>query len=453
MASRSASPAPLKILDEVGLGELPADWTIVRIEALLSDDRGISVGVMYPGDHYPAGIPLIKAGDLVGSRINPRPEFRITPEKHHEYRRTRLEGGELLVSLVGDVGRCAIVPHDMAGWNAARAIAVLRFVDPSDAAFVRACLMSAPLQHLMQAWATTTVQATLNLKEIRQLPLPWPPKEQRIAIAHILGTLDRKIELNRRKNETLEAIARALFKSWFVDFDPVRAKADGRDPGLPQPLADLFPDSFEESALGEIPKAWTVGTVSTLADRIIEKVDDPADWAEEHLIDLSRMPQRSIALSDWGAGAELSTSVTRFQTRDTLFGAIRPYFHKVGLAPVAGVTNISVFVVRPKKPADWPFVAIFCSMGDTVDYATRVSKGTKMPVVSWTDFAESSLVVPNDDVRSRFNQTVGPLCDRIVAHVVESRTLAATRDSLLPKLISGELRIEGPTDFPDRSPQ
>ncbi len=89
------------------------------------------------------------------------------------------------------------------------------------------------------------------------LDLDVPPLYEQRAIAHILGTLDDKIELNRRMNETLEAMARALFKSWFVDFDPVRAKAEGRDPGLPKPLADLFPDSFEDSELKEIPKGWT----------------------------------------------------------------------------------------------------------------------------------------------------------------------------------------------------
>ena len=96
-----------------------------------------------------------------------------------------------------------------------------------------------------------------------------PPLDEQRAIAHILGTLDDKIELNRRMNETLEAMARALFKSWFVDFDPVRAKAEGRDPGLPQPLADLFPDSFEDSELGEIPKGWQVRRVRATGDHVL----------------------------------------------------------------------------------------------------------------------------------------------------------------------------------------
>ena len=106
-----------------------------------------------------------------------------------------------------------------------------------------------------------SVTQKINLGTLRELPVPTPALEEQRAIAHILGTLDDKIELNRRMNETLEAMARALFKSWFVDFDPVRAKAEGRDPGLPKPLADLFPDSFEDSELGEIPKGWEVGSL------------------------------------------------------------------------------------------------------------------------------------------------------------------------------------------------
>src|SRR6185437_3399413 len=98
--------------------------------------------------------------------------------------------------------------------------------------------------------------------------IPLPPIHEQRAIAHILGTLDDKIELNRKMNETLETMARALFKSWFVDFDPVHAKAEGRDTGLPQPLADLFPDSFEDSELGEIPKGWAIGRFGDVVDHL-----------------------------------------------------------------------------------------------------------------------------------------------------------------------------------------
>ena len=105
---------------------------------------------------------------------------------------------------------------------------------------------------------------TLNRNHVHPIEIRWPPLPEQRAIAHILGTLDDKIELNRRMNETLEAMARALFKSWFVDFDPVRAKAEGRDPGLPKPLADLFPARLVDSELGEIPEGWEVGPLDSV---------------------------------------------------------------------------------------------------------------------------------------------------------------------------------------------
>jgi restriction endonuclease S subunit len=224
MAGSMPTASSRSHLEMAGYTYLPQGWSVTTVGELLAEDRGISVGVMYPGDHEPVGIPLLKVGDLAGNRINPSPDFRISIAKHREYSRTALEGGELLLTLVGAVGQCAVVSSRMAGWNAARAVAVIRLKDPTDAQFVRTCLLSAPLQHLMQIWSNTTVQTTLNLKEIRQLPLPWPPRSERQRIVSVLTPLDDKIELNRQMNATLEAMARALFKSWFVDFDPVRAK-------------------------------------------------------------------------------------------------------------------------------------------------------------------------------------------------------------------------------------
>ena len=268
-------------LADAGVEELPDDWDVVTLGVLFTEDRGIAVGVMYPGDHDPDGVPLIKAGDLNGCIINPQPDFRISRDKHHEYRRTALEGGELLMTLVGNVGQCAVVLPRMAGWNTARAVAVMRLADSSETHFVQQCLLSRPLQHLMDVWCNTTVQATLNLKEIRQLPLPWPPKQSRDAIAAFGKALDDKIELNRRMNATLEAMARALFQSWFVDFDPVRAKLDGRQPfGLDPGTAALFPEHFQDSEAGHIPEDWTVSRVRDLAT-LNRAAVNPGDFPTE----------------------------------------------------------------------------------------------------------------------------------------------------------------------------
>ncbi|HEV3038510.1 MAG TPA: restriction endonuclease subunit S [Candidatus Angelobacter sp.] len=233
----------LDLLGAFGLNALPPLWTTVTIGDLLADDRGISVGVMYPGVHDPGGIPLVRAGDLANNRINQRPSFQISHKKHVEYRRTVLEGGELLLSLVGEIGQCAVVRKGMAGWNVARAIAVLRFKDPSVARYIRIALLSRPLQSIIRAWATTTVQATLNLKEIKQLPLPWPPVNERELMVEVIDAIESKIELHQFMNDTLEAIARTIFDSWFRDG-----------------LADL--------EMGFVSTEWKIATLGDLCHRI-----------------------------------------------------------------------------------------------------------------------------------------------------------------------------------------
>ena len=454
MAIRSASPEARQILEEIGVIDLPQDWDIIRVESLLSDDRGIAVGVMYPGDHDPAGIPLVKAGDLGGNRINPKPEFRITPDKHHEYRRTELAGGELLISLVGDVGRCALVTFRMAGWNVARAIAVLKFKSPVDGAFVRVCLMSSPLQHLMHAWSTTTVQATLNLKEIRQIPLPWPPTQERGAIAHILGTLDDKIELNRRMSETLEAMARALFKSWFVDFDPVRAKREGRWqrgqslPGLPAHLYDLFPDRLVDSELGEIPEGWEIMPIGELAEVVggsTPKTERPEYWegGTHHWVtpkDLSGLSMPVLLdterkITDAGL-AQISSGLL---PKGTILLSSRAPIGYLAVAEVPVAVNQGFIAMKPRRGTSNLFLLRWASAAH--DEIVSYANGSTFLEISKANFRPIRTVAPGGSAMEAFDRLSRPMYRKVVEHERESRTLAALRDTLLPKLISGELRV------------
>ena len=158
--------------------------------------------------------------------------------------------------------------------------------------------------------------------------MPLPPLAEQRAIAHILGTLDDKIELNRRMNETLEAMARALFKSWFVDFDPVRAKAEGRDPGLPKPLADLFPDSFEDSELGEIPKGWEVGTLGDVAEHPRRGVQPDARSTPDMPVHRARAHAEAVHRSVRVEPRQMRLESNKFAFRqgEILFGKLRPYF-------------------------------------------------------------------------------------------------------------------------------
>jgi type I restriction enzyme S subunit len=316
--------------------------------------------------------------------------------------------------------------------NAIRATAL----DDNDSRFLFYLLGTLSLNN----WRAGSGQPLLNQDILSRIPAAVPePAEQR-AIAHILGTLDDKIELNRRMNETLEAMARALFKSWFVDFDPVRTKAEGRDPGLPKPLADLFPDSFEDSELGKIPKGWKVGVLGDVAGHPRRGVQPNSIEPDTPYIALEHMPKRCIALSDWDVADGLESNKFEFRKGDILFGKLRPYFHKVGVAPVDGVCSTDIIVVAPKSAVWFGFVLGHISSVEFVEYTNAGSTGTKMPRTNWAEMARYTIALPLQAIARAFTEGLQPSVDRIMAGIHESRTLAALRDALLPKLISGELR-------------
>lgn len=269
-----------------------------------------------------------------------------------------------------------------------------------------------------------------------------PPLSEQRAIAHILGTLDDKIELNRRMNETLEEMARALFTSWFVDFDPVRAKAEGRQSaGMDAATAGLFPRSFENGEQGSIPSGWRKGSVAEIAIEQRRQVEPKQVEIGTPYIGLEHMPRRSISLADWGDADALESAKFRFETGDILFGKLRPYFHKVGVAVVDGVCSTDIVVMTPR--ADIWFSILLCvvSSEDFVGYTDSASTGTRMPRTNWRDMARYQLALPPDPLADAFDAKVRPLVQRIRSNILENQSLSAIREALLPKLLSGAIRV------------
>jgi len=288
--------------------------------------------------------------------------------------------------------------------------------------------------------ATGTTNLGLARDDFLAFSAPEPSAEQ-LGIVGTLTALDEKIELNRRMNETLEAMARALFKSWFVDFDPVRAKAEGRDTGLPKRLADLFPARLVDSEFGEIPEGWEVGKLGDVAKHPRRSVQPDTIEPDVPYIALEHMPKRCIALSDWGVAEGLESNKFEFKKSEILFGKLRPYFHKVGVAPCDGVCSTDIVVVAPQEPHWFAFVLGLISSDEFVEFTNAGSTGTKMPRTSWADMARYELVKPPSPIAKAFTDLMRPSVERIIAGIHESRSLALVRDALLPKLISGELRV------------
>ena len=241
------------------MGEFPS----VELEKLIDPKRSISYGIVQPGAPFPNGVPIIRVSDVRNGQISTVDPLCVCPDIESHYLRTRLRGGELLITIVGTVGETAIVPQELAGWNVARAIAVLPIRDEIGAYWVKLALQSPLVRSRIDSRLNTTVQAMLNLGDIAKLSILLPPKSERETIETLLGALDDKIDLNRHTNETLEAMARAIFQDWFVDFGPTRAKMEGRSPYLASEIWSLFPDRLDHEGK---PQGWETGTINDLAE-------------------------------------------------------------------------------------------------------------------------------------------------------------------------------------------
>jgi type I restriction enzyme S subunit len=306
------------------------------------------------------------------------------------------------------------------------------------------------VRHIIHSRLNTTVQATLNLGDVAQLPILLPPTREREAIAHILGTLDDKIELNRRMNETLEAMARALFKSWFVDFDPVRAKAEGRDIGLPKDLADVFPDELVESELGGVPKGWGVRSLDGIArflNGLALQNFRPTDGRSLPVIKIAQLRAKSTDGADL-ASADLEPDYI-VEDGDVLFswsGSLECALWAGG----PGALNQHLFKVTSTDHPKWfYYLWIHEHLGDFRQIAA--GKATTMGHIQRHHLSDAKVVVPGQGVLDAANKILDPVIVEMVARRVQSRTLAALRDTLLPKLISGELRIKDANLFVERA--
>ena len=400
------------------------------------------------------GIPIISGKHLHGFHVDDKPGFNfIGPAHAQKLANANVYRGDVVFTHRGNIGQVAFVPKDSEFHR--YVISQSQFYMRCDLSrvipeFVAMYFRSLEgqfklLANSSQVGVPSIAQPVSYLRTI-EIPLPSLPEQR--AIADVFGTLDNKVELNRRMNETLEEMARALFKSWFVDFDPVRAKMEGRWrsgeslPGLPTELYDLFPDRLVHSALGLIPEGWKASALGEVVDHPRRSVGPDQLDPETPLLSLQHMPKKSIALTGWSTASGVGSTKLKFKQGEILFGKLRPYFHKVGVAPVDGVCSTDIVVLAPKGRVWSAFVLGHVSSAAFVDYANRTSTGTRMPRANWKDMSRYDLALPSDSVAKALTAFVAPLIERINVNIHESRKLAGVRDTLLPQLVSGELRAK-----------
>lgn len=343
-------------------------------------------------------------------------------------------------------GRWAFIDFDAADFVVSTKLMVIRpRTDRVAPRFLYHFLTSAQttgwLQHLAESRSGTFPQITFD--QVAELEIGLPSLDVQEAIAEFLDFIDDKVELNRQMNEALEAIAREIFKSWFVGFDPVRTKLEGRDPQLPKSLADLFPDSFEDSELGEIPKGWEVrglDEIGRFLNGLALQKYPPRDNYAVPVIKIVQLRAGNTKGADL-ASANIEADYL-VDDGDVLFswsGSLECVLWTGG----RGALNQHLFKVTSAKFPKWfYYLWIHQHLADFRHIAA--GKATTMGHIQRHHLSDAKVVIPSADALEAAGSVLSPLVQRIITTSIESRALSALRDTLLPKLISGELRLPSP---------
>jgi type I restriction enzyme S subunit len=437
------------------LGPVPEGWLYTTLGAACQQGGGdIQTGPfgsqLHAADYVPTGIPSIMPQNIGDNRIIEQGIARITPADATRLSRYLVRPGDIVYSRRGDVERRALVRDHEDGWLCGTGCLRVRLGSQGhDPRYASYYLGHPSVREWIVRHAHGATMPNLNTGILSACPFIAPPLEEQRAIAHILATLDDKIELNRRMNETLEAIVRALFQSWFVDFDPVRAKAEGRHPELPQRLADLFPDSFEDSELGEIPRGWTAGRLSEVSTL------NPESWTSKsrpesiHYVDLANTKWGRIdAVATYSNGDAPSRAQRILRPGDTIMGTVRPGNGSYALVTSEGLTGSTGFaVLRPKAEHYTALVYLAATSQQNIDRLSHLAHGGAYPAVRPDVVSATTLPIADERMVQSFSAIAGPVLAKIAANEAESSTLATLRNTLLPKLISGELRIHDAERF------
>ncbi len=412
------------------------NWSQYPLESFVDSERSISYGIVQPGKPKEHGVPIVRVNNFKDGCIDVRDALTIDPKVEAKYQRSRLQGGELLLTLVGTMGLSAIVPDELHGWNVARAVGVVPLKKDVDERWLNFVLRSQPSQDFIETHANTTVQPTFNLRDLARLPIPMPPASVRLSASELLSALDDKIEVNRRMNETLEAMARAIFKDWFVDFGPTRAKAEGREPYLAPELWDLFPDALDDDGK---PVAWMIKPLDKIADFLnglaLQKF--PASDSDDSLPVIKIAELRGGITSKSSRASRDVPCKYVVRNGDFLFswsGSLLAKFWTEG----DGALNQHLFKVTSDSFPSW-FFSQWVHHHLEEFQAIAASKATTMGHIQRRHLKEAATICPPNEVLRLLGQSVGPLVEQSIKAELQNRTLAETRDLLLPKLMSGEI--------------
>jgi type I restriction enzyme S subunit len=399
----------------------PAEWRPTKLDELGHVGRGKSRhrprndAILYGGPY-----PFFQTGDIKAANFT-LTEYSQTYSEVGLAQSKLWKPGTLCITIAANIAESAIL-----GIEGCFPDSVVGFVPDASKADVRFIKYYLEILKLgMQNVSHGSTQDNLSLDKLLSFDFLVPPLPTQRRIAGMLSAYDELIENSQRRIKILESMARALYREWFVDFCFPGYES------IPRAIAPM----------GAIPQSWEVKKLGDICELRKDAYRD-SDHAELPLIDMARMPSRTLAPGETGLPSELTTSRILFRKGDTLFGSIRCYLHKVVAAHHPGVTNTSVLVLRPNSPCFRSLLAIVASEIETIRWAETQSTGTKMPVINWGVLQNMPVPIPSSQIARKFEEIVGPMLDELGILATQNQNLRRTRDLLLPRLLSGQIDVE-----------
>ncbi|EMD2279140.1 restriction endonuclease subunit S [Pseudomonas aeruginosa] len=393
------------------------------------------------------GVPFLRSLNVDPFGINTSDLKFVSAEFHQRLKKSALRPGDVVIVRTGKPGTCAVIPEWLNNANCSDLV-IARCGAEIRPRFLCYWINSAASHHI-SSHLVGAVQQHFNVGAAKKMLVATPSLFAQDQVISILGSIDDRITLLRETNATLEAIAQALFKSWFVDFDPVRTKAEGRQPeGMDAATAALFHDSFEETELGLVPKGWRVMPIGEAVECVGGGTPDTkneAYWQPEEFSwsspkDLSGLQSPVLLSTERKLSAQgLAKVSSGLLPSGTLLMSSRAPIGYLAIAQIELAVNQGYIAMLPGGRLPVLYLLFWCRMN--MEVIKGRANGSTFMEISKKAFRPIPALVPSAEVLAAFEQVVGPLFERLVANERQAQTLTRIRDTLLPRLISGQLRL------------
>ena len=415
---------------------MSSEWPLKYLEQIADQ---VTVGYVGPmaSEYVESGVPFLRSLNIEPFGVNINDLKFVTPEFHRRIKKSALRPGNVAIVRTGKPGTCAVIPDWLEDANCSDLVLVKcgREIRPRFLCY----WVNSIASHHIRSHTVGAVQQHFNVGAAKTMKVAVPSLQEQDQVIAVLGALDDRITLLRETNATLEAIAQALFKSWFVDFDPVRAKLEGRAPeGMDEATAALLPNGFEESELGLVPRGWRISTVG-----------------ESFVLTMGQSPPGDTYSND-GKGLPFYQGRTdfgfRFPTK-RMYCSAPTRIAEIGdtlvsvRAPVGDV-NMAIErccvgrgVASVRHPKDYRSFTFYAMRGLGQHFANFDSEGTIFGSINKKDFQALPVIAPAQRALAAYDAVSLPIDAMIVGNEEQIRTLATLRDTLLPRLISGQLRL------------